>query len=292
MAGENLLYTYVFSFKPWSDSSSLEEPENCTNRRWQDFNGNNPVLWSDMWARQDLVDSRSLDVSLNSTAVNGDYLTWPTPSLQWSVVVSSTSSASTASGGNGIGIITYNGLFTIAELLSCANTYITESMDDTYFTYRGTFYIILVQPAQKYPGYPDEYATRSYTNPFVFRIPRNVDVVDTDVHNPTEIYSYVSQLAFERYTSSTVSVDEDYYYLHPSQIHFLVNWACYLFTLIYHLAPWIAVNQIANPCVYKNGRSTACRCAMFHLITTTRIHLMHSWSLVPLARLPPVIKVC
>jgi hypothetical protein len=87
-------------------------------------------------------------------------------------------------------------------------------MDDTYFTYRGTFYIILVQPAQKYPGYPDEYATRSYTNPFVFRIPRNVDVVDTDVHNPTEIYSYVSQLAFERYTSSTVSVDEDYYYLH------------------------------------------------------------------------------
>lgn len=200
MSGQNLLYTYVFSFTPWTETSSLFAPENCTNRRWQDFNANNPILWNNLWSRLDLVDPTSR--MLNTTAISGSYLSWPTPALPWTVAIASVSSSA------GGGIVSYDGDFTIEQLVNCAGDHLTVEVEDDYFVYQGTFYIVWVQPISPYlPGLPftGEYSTRAYPFPFEVWVNRHVDTEDGEVHTPSVVYSYILLLQWEPYLVSTTN---------------------------------------------------------------------------------------
>jgi hypothetical protein len=199
MSGENLLYTYVFSFKAWTQSSSLFSPDNCTNRRWQDFNANNPILWNNLWSR--------IDELTSSTAISGSYLAWPTPALPWNVSIGNLANSQ----------ITYDGYFTIDELVSCialSGGSMTKFVTTDYFIYSSVFYIVWVQPLSPYlPGMPftGEYSTRSYAYPFVISINRNVDTIDDQPHEPSFIYSYILIFQWETYMRS---LEGDYFRLH------------------------------------------------------------------------------
>jgi hypothetical protein len=179
VSAPDVLYTYVFAFSPWTQADGLFSVANCSNRRGSDFNANNPVLWSSLWAKLGV---------LNNSAISGSYLAWPTPALPWVVSV------------GGPSIVTYDAWIAIDALLVCAGDSIADLTDSLNFVYDGTFYVIWVQPVIPYvPGLPYSavYSTQSYPFPFVISIPRDVGTVDNTPLAPSFVTFFILELQWE-----------------------------------------------------------------------------------------------
>jgi hypothetical protein len=196
-----ILYTWFFMFKGWETgiSNLFSGPFNCTNRRIEDFGLINPPLWSNLFDKYKYY---------NQTAISGEYLAWPTPSLPWSVTLGYDE--------NDNNIVAYTANFTIDKFLECAGTdNVIKTETEDLFIYHGTFYVVWVQPITPYiPGSPltAEYSTRSYTFPFAFSVSRNIE--DVDVSNPLVpgfIYSYILELEWEYFQAT---LDGYWYRLH------------------------------------------------------------------------------
>jgi hypothetical protein len=195
MQSQDILYSYSIQFEAWTQSSSLFAPANCSNRNQVDFAS---VSWRNLWSRQDLVYPDSIYSDLNQSALV-DYLAWPT-SPKWSLSIVgdvSTPTSLTNIGVKNAAIISYTADFTIEELLNCGS--ISTTFDADFFYFSGQVKIILLQPITSYAqgGEGGEYSTKTYSFPFVVRTARNIDVIDTDILNPSSIYSYILQLDWE-----------------------------------------------------------------------------------------------
>jgi hypothetical protein len=174
-----LVGAWVFSWH-WSESFSMYLPDNCTNHRTVDFNINNPVLWAHIWNRLD---------HLNSSAISGEYLAWPVPSLPWTVWFDAQEQ-----------VVVYDGVFDIGALVQCAGTHIRVSVQPSEFVYAGTFYITWVQPVTAWlPGLPltATYSTRPYPFAFEVGISRLVDATDASSPYPDRLTSYLLQMGWQ-----------------------------------------------------------------------------------------------
>jgi hypothetical protein len=189
---QNIQYTHLFGFAPWNSEFNLFTENNCTNRQQQDFQANNPPLWSSLWSKLS---------ELNETAISGSYLSWPTPSLPWTVSIGSTTkvAADDSTGQlSSLGTVVYEAYFTIEELANCAGSQLISLIAENYFYYGGTFRVIWIQPLEPYlPGQSisvASYSTVSYQFPFTIQVDREVDVIDTDPKMPSVVYSFILDL--------------------------------------------------------------------------------------------------